>query len=528
MGERGSNPRAAQVRVEPRKSSAYAGQRNHDLRRGPQPSYVEASRAGENKVVMEPPPPGVLRAINQERRAQRDTKRAMRSDAAVAFVGILTFGTEAQEVFNALKPVKQEEAFEDAARAVADRLNTTLVGLVIHRDETALHAHFTMPAYDLDGNPLTGTVKRQTLKDLQTITAQAFQRYAPAIERGRAVAERVEAGATRAEVVHRSVRQLHADLPVEIAAKEAEVAAADAKAAEARAAEEAAKVAARVAEDDRDALERARATAEEDLAALNAARAAAEAAEAAAAARVAEMEARVRKLEDKAELTVKEAKRLETYRARLTDRIAEEEAARDEVQRLAEDAETRRAAADADAARIAEKSAALLGAAVALTAEVNAGTLRRNEIGKVVARDWGPLKGGIPDLVPAIRAGADAVEARNRATDDAEAARKARERAEADAAAAATARKEAEGLSVVLGGLLRRVSSWFRRPDLSAAAREEAAELLRDAGLPVPEVKSSGGGVRSIVRQAAAQEPPQEAPTPSPVEAPEVIDIPGL
>ena len=128
---------------------------------------------------------------------------------------------------------------------------------------------------------------------------------------------------------------------------------------------------------------------------------------------------------------------------------------------------------------------------------------------------------------------ADAVEARRREEHAAEAAKveaaQILKQAQADRTAAAAARKEAEGLSTRLAGLLRRVSGWLRRADLPPQARQDGADLLREAGLPVPEVKSSAsGGVRSFVRDLA-KEPPQKAPAAGPaVEVPEVIDIPGL
>ena len=400
---RKSNPKAAQVRIQSAKASAYAGQRKHDLRKGAQPSYVDAAKAKDNKTLIEPPTPGELRKINEARRSLRTTYRAMRSDAAVAFVGILTFGTEAQTVFEALEPKKQAEAFEDAAQAVAERLNTTLAGLVIHRDESAVHAHFVLPSYDLDGNPLTGTVKRQTLKDLQDVVAKAFQRHAPAIERGRSVSERLEAGATRAETIHRTVRQLHADLPAELAAKQAEVAE--------------------------------------------------------AAARVEEMRARVEKLAAKVELTDKEAKRLQTYQARLAARVAEEEAAKAEAERLAglareeaaQAAQARdQAKAEEDAART--KAARINSAAQILAAEIAGDSLFRDEAGRAQAADPKGLAAGFPDLKPAVFATLDAMTLRRRKEAEAEADRQkaaeALKQAHADAethkAAAVEARAEAE------------------------------------------------------------------------------------
>lgn len=492
---RKSNPKAAQVRIASAKASAYAGQRKHDLRKGAQPSYVDATKADDNETLIAPPTPGELRKVNEARRSLRATQRAMRSDAAVAFVGILTFGAEAQRVFEALKPKKQAQAFRDAAEAVAERLNTSLAGLVIHRDESAVHAHFVLPAYDLDGNPLTGTVKRQTLKDLQDAVAKAFQKHAPAIERGRSVAERVEAGATRAETIHKTVRQLHADLPADLAAKEAEVAA--------------------------------------------------------AAARVEEMRARVEKLEAKADLTDKEAKRLETYQARLEERVAAQEAAQAEAERLAQvarddaaqaaqdrdtaraaeevaraqaaEAEARRAEAEEDALRVSNKAGALLTATAALTAEMTAGTLRRTSEGKIQVQNREAIQGGLPDLAPALRAATDATEARRREEKAAEAAKAERARAEAEAdgaraqaaqiiqqaeadrAAAAAERQEAAtanaeiqtlrgrmlGLMNLLKAGLKRVGDYLPKTQRAVAenAIEQAVDLI---ALTDPKAKKPG------------------------------------
>ena len=470
---RKSNPKAAQVRIQSATASAYTGQRKHDLRKGAQPSYVDATKAEDNETLIDPPTAAQLRQVNEARRSLRNMRRAMRSDAAVAFVGILTFGAEAQTVFEALEPKTQAEAFEDAARAVAERLNTSLAGLVIHRDESAVHAHFVLPSYDLDGKPLTGTVKRQTLKDLQDVVAKAFQRHAPAIERGRSVSERLDAGATRAETIHRTVRQLHADLPAELAAKEAEAEA--------------------------------------------------------AAARVDEMRARVEKLEAKADLTDKEAKRLETYQARLEERVAAQEAAQAEAERLAQvarddaaqaaqdrdaaraqaaEAEARRAEAEEGALRVSTKAGALLTATAALTAELTAGTLRRTPDGQIQVQDREAIRGGLPDLADVVRAAVDAAEARRREEQAAEAAKARRsraeveadrtraqaaqilEQAEADRAAASAAREEMEAAKTEIltlrdrmRGVLKLLKTGLARvgQHLPKGHRAEADDAIRQA-----------------------------------------------
>jgi len=222
--EKSGNPRAAQTRIKGKNAGAVGGQRAHDLRIGPQPDYVDASRAHLNRVLIAPQTGTQLRTICEDRRKLRTTTRAMKSSAAVGVVGIITFGHEAQKIFDALTLEQQDAAYRETAEAIAERLNTTLTGLVAHGDESAAHAHFQLPAYDLTGHPVSETAKRAALRDLQTITAEVMGRHAPGIERGRSKLDRLKGGATPAEVVNHSVAQLHDDLPIEIAQLETEIA----------------------------------------------------------------------------------------------------------------------------------------------------------------------------------------------------------------------------------------------------------------------------------------------------------------
>lgn len=280
-----ANPRAAITRMEPRKARAYGGQRNHDLRIGPQPKYVQAELSYMNHVIIPPLKPGEMRKICEERRKQRDMQRGFRTDSNVAFVGIIAFGKEAQIMFSKLTFEEQEAAYLETAQAIAARANTTLEGLVSHVDETGLHAHYGLPAFDLDGMPMTATVKKKMLYDIQTITAEVMARHCPGIERGKSKASRIEAGADLADTVHLSVQELHEKLPADIAAKKAELAI--------------------LTED----IEKARE-------------------------RVDEMESRVQKLAEKQDLTEKEQKRLATYENRLDDRKAEYDATQKSLEAL--------------------------------------------------------------------------------------------------------------------------------------------------------------------------------------------------
>lgn len=293
--QRKSNPRAAMVRAEVRSARGYANQRAHDLRLGPQPAYVDGSRSHLNRIVMEPPTAPEMRKIVEERRAQRETSRALKSNARIAVVGVIGFGIEAARLFAQLTPEQQDKAVLEAGQRIAEIANTTMVGAVIHLDETSTHAHLSFCGYDLDGVPLSSTMKRGMLTKFQDVLAQVMSEHCPGIERGNSRWDRIKAGADFSDTVHKSVRELHEDLPKDIAEKR----------------EELEQVSAEIPK-----LEN----------------------------RVAEMQARVDKLENEEkqrELTATKVKRLRTYRSRLTDRIGDLRGARDELNRLTAEIEAK-------------------------------------------------------------------------------------------------------------------------------------------------------------------------------------------
>ena len=203
------NPRAVSVRVKSASASTIGGQNAHDLRKGAQPSYVDPARTHLNRVIFEPLTGSHLREIALERRAARATARSLKSNAAVGYVGIITFGHIAQTYWAELTHEEQDRALRTIADRIASRLKTTVTGLVLHRDEQAEHAHFQMPGYDLDGNPLSQTARRHALAELQTIAAEVMQGFDNRFERGFSKENRLEAGATPAEVKNKTVAQLH-------------------------------------------------------------------------------------------------------------------------------------------------------------------------------------------------------------------------------------------------------------------------------------------------------------------------------
>jgi len=217
------NPNAVSVRIEGRSMSNVNGQRRHDLRIGRQPGYVNGNKTKLNRVLITPWTGTKLRAESNLRRSLKPKARAMKSNACIATCGIVTFGNKAQKRFARLNKNTQDEAFRAIAEAMAARLKTTLTGLVVHVDETAIHAHLQFVGYRLDGDPVSDHTKKQDTSGLQDMAAEIIRRFDPKIERGHPIKERLDGGAEPHEVTHRQVNQLHRDLPLEIEELRAEI-----------------------------------------------------------------------------------------------------------------------------------------------------------------------------------------------------------------------------------------------------------------------------------------------------------------
>ncbi|WP_299737209.1 plasmid recombination protein [uncultured Roseobacter sp.] len=214
-----ANPNAISVRIKSRDAKGAANQRAHDLRIGRQPNYVDEKRSSLNRHLIPALTAANIRRICEDRRTEADIQRerAVAKNAAVATVGIITFGIQAQKVMALLEPTKQDQLFAEVADAVAKRLGTSVTGLSIHLDESAIHAHFQMPAVSVYGTPVSKIAVKKVLNEIQTIAAQIAGRYDSRIERGTPRLQREAAGAERSETINRQVRQLHDDLPAEIA-----------------------------------------------------------------------------------------------------------------------------------------------------------------------------------------------------------------------------------------------------------------------------------------------------------------------
>ena len=216
------------VRIEHRAGDRAAGQARHDTRAGKVPGYVDREKSDRNSVLIQPRTPGDLRSLCEERRAGRETKRRMKTDAAVASVGIITFGTDAQRTIDAMSPDQQDRLFLETAGRVAMRLGTTVSGLVVHRDEAAIHCHFQMPAVALDGRPVSKTMTPNVAVELQDIAGSVYEPFG--INRGTPRAERRARGEPTAKWVHMTTREIHDKIPQDLEDARARVAEAEEKA----------------------------------------------------------------------------------------------------------------------------------------------------------------------------------------------------------------------------------------------------------------------------------------------------------
>ena len=190
------------VRVEHRDKSRSAGQRNHDLRKSHVPAYVDKSRSQHNSVLIEPLTSSELEKLVGERRVGK--KRKLRSDAAVATSGILTFGREAHQVIASLSIDEQNEVIMKACKSVVSEFDNELTGLVVHRDEQSVHAHFQTCSWNKKGLANSKVITPELASKLQDAAGACFSAYG--ISRGISKEERIKNGE---KPKHKTVKELH-------------------------------------------------------------------------------------------------------------------------------------------------------------------------------------------------------------------------------------------------------------------------------------------------------------------------------
>ena len=258
-------PLTVSVRLDTATRSSHGGQRAHDLRDGVVPAYVDPSRTADNDIVIPIPTADAMASAALERRQSKYERgeltrnpRTIRRDAAVAIKGIITFSADAQEIINTLSREEQARRYQEAAEAVAAHVGTDVAGLIIHRDETAPHAHLVLSGYAPDGTAIARQLTKGRLSKAQDAAATAYEDLE--IRRGKGIGQRIEDGDDPSSYIHRSVTELHRDLPREVEAARARAEAEREKAATAEKRREAAEQKAEAAEGKSQRLEKRVAT----------------------------------------------------------------------------------------------------------------------------------------------------------------------------------------------------------------------------------------------------------------------------
>ena len=204
------------------------GQRRHDLRIGSKPAYVQADMSDKNSVIISPPIPSAVRDEMAAARAKNGQQKLSKG-ARIFVAGVISFGTEAQATIGKMPENEQERSAQDAvilriAERIARESGHPLIGLVVHRDESSVHAHFTLRGFRSEGGKeIPWRFPPQFMSRLQDAAAEEVAHLG--IERGKRKIDRIRDGEPKSKWVHRSVRALHDDLPKEIDALRTQIAA---------------------------------------------------------------------------------------------------------------------------------------------------------------------------------------------------------------------------------------------------------------------------------------------------------------
>lgn len=209
------------VRTEYVNAKKLAFQQKHDRRERKRiPHYInpELSRLNEcvidkgfsAKELLETNRAVRQKAVEEGRCPLKRIRRIKDTDA-VAFRGIITWGTEAQKIINSLDGETQKKLYLEIARRISKEAGAPLLSLYIHRDEQAPHAHFTMNKFKQDGSTIN--LKKQDLKRFQDIAGQVCSEFGLPISRGTPKEERIAAGEPAHKYLHKTVSELHYSLP---------------------------------------------------------------------------------------------------------------------------------------------------------------------------------------------------------------------------------------------------------------------------------------------------------------------------
>lgn len=205
------------VRVAHKNAQSARNQRYHDIRKT-FPKYVNKKNSHLNSIIRAHTPEAAIAHECTARRTLRDTQRKSKAAPAIVTIGIISFGRKAQPVISRQTPADQDMFFKRLVERIATEFNTDVASITAHRDESALHCHFSLVAYDKAGCPLSVTITPKRAVRIQDIAGEVSFEMFPnlGIKRGKPKAQRIADGDDASTIIHRTVKKLHEDLPIEL------------------------------------------------------------------------------------------------------------------------------------------------------------------------------------------------------------------------------------------------------------------------------------------------------------------------
>jgi hypothetical protein len=166
------------IRIAPLNGRGYSGQIAHDFR-SKTPAYVDREKTHLNITTDRP-----LSLKDRLAKQAEETGRTVRKDARVAYSGIITFSTDAQDTIRYMDTETQKQLYASVAKALSDKADAGLIYMAIHNDEGSPHAHFMLKPYTrTDRKALR--LNPKDLSALQDCAGDAIAKFGLGITRGK-------------------------------------------------------------------------------------------------------------------------------------------------------------------------------------------------------------------------------------------------------------------------------------------------------------------------------------------------------
>ena len=200
-------------RVKPVKLQGFKRRKSHDVREQI-PNHADPNRLHLNEVII--PAPSAKKAHEMIVKIKSEAKARQKFNSArntLVFDGLLFFDYEAQAIVKALDTAEFIRRVKEAVYAVCQYHRGILIGLAIHMDESAPHAHFQLLGVGPDGRILR--IGPKECKARQDVVARPWADLG--IKRGKPKKQRIADGDSWSKIINMSVKELHKTLPEQLA-----------------------------------------------------------------------------------------------------------------------------------------------------------------------------------------------------------------------------------------------------------------------------------------------------------------------